>query len=614
MISSIRHPFFESNIIEWEKWRIVFEGGELFRNRFLEKTSKREDPLDFKLRKKMTPIPSFAKSAITEVKNSIFQRLADVARRDGPDSYQKAITGVDFGVDFKGSSMNNFIGQQVLPELLLMGRVGIMVDSPKTIGTTLKDSQGLRPYLYRYQAEDILSWSERPGRPDEFDAVLLRDFVEIKHGRLPSETMERFRFMFIGDDNKVHVQFFRSEPAKTETAHILGQPTGIQTKAKEVQIDANGEPTDQDIVLDMNIIPFIIVELSHSLMMDIADHQIALLNLESLDINFAIKSNTTFYVEQQDERTMSSHIAGPANPDSSGTEAETGTNRQQEIELGSTQGRIYGKGLDQPAFIHPSAEPLTASIAKQERLKQDIRRLLHLAVSAIEPRSASAQSKELDQHGLEAGLSNIGLILESTERKIATYWTLYLTTKSKPASIKYPEKYSLKSDEDRRKDAESLRELRDVIPSETYQKSISKEIARIVLGSKLSNEDLNKIFSEIDSAEAFSADPKTLFEATERGVLCLKSLAKNLGYSEDEPDKAAEDHATRLARIAQAQSVQQLSDALGGVKNLPEGLEGARGVEDLSGEPGTEGALEKQQANDTTEQAVVTNNTRGEGK
>ena len=144
---------------------------------------------------------------------------------------------------------------------------------------------------------------------------------------------------------------------------------------------------------------------------------------------------------------------------------------------------------------------------------------MHLAVSAIEPRYASAESKQLDQHGLEAGLSNIGLILESAERKIATYWTFYLTAKPEPASIKYPEKYSLKSDEDRRKDAESLRELRDIIPSERYQKSISKEIVRIVLGSKLSNGDLNKIFSEIDSAEVFSADPKTIFESVERGML-----------------------------------------------------------------------------------------------
>lgn len=606
MISSIRHPFFENNIIEWEKWRIVYEGGELFRNRFLEKTSIREDNNDFKLRKKMTPIPSFSKSGIDEVKNSIFQRMVDVARRDGPDSYQKAITGVDFGVDYKGSTMNNFIGQQVLPELLVMGRVGIFVDSPETTATTLRESQSIRPYLYRYQAEDILSWSERPGRPDEFDAVLLRDFVEVKRGRLPSQTIERFRFMFIDEgDGKVHVQFFRTEPAKAETTFIMGhRTTASSNKMMEVQIDANNQPTDQDIILDMNIIPFILVELSHSLMADIADHQIALLNLESLDINFAIKSNSTFYVEQQDERAFSDHIAGPANPDSSGTAAETGSNREQEIQFGSTGGRTYGKGLDQPGFINPSSEPLQASMEKQAALKRDIRQLLHLAISTIEPKSASAESKQFDQHGLEAGLSNIGLILEHSERKIALYWTFYLKAKTKPASIKYPEKYSLKSDEDRRKDATALRELRDVIPSERFQKSISKEIARIVLGSKLSNEDLDKIFSEIDSAKAFSADPLTVFESVERGMLCLKSAATALGYSEDEPDKAAKDHATRLARITQAQTTD----------NLQAALQGARGVEDLSAQPGTEGSEEKQQSRDTTVQDTVTDNTRGEGK
>ena len=602
MISSIRHPFFQNSITEWEKWRIVYEGGELFRDRYLEKTSKSEDNCDFKLRKNMTPIPSFSKAAIDEVKNSIFQHMVGVSRRDGPDSYQNAITGEDFGVDFKGSSMNSFMGQQVLPELLVMGRVGIFVDSPETIGTTLRDSQGIKPYLYRYQAEDILSWSMRPGRPDEFDAVLLKDFVEVKRGLLPSETIERFRFIFIGDDGKVHIQFFKMETP--EASMVPGNPTITQKVAAEIQIDAEGSPTDQDIILDMDIIPFIIVELSHSLMADIADHQIALLNLESLDINFAIKSNTTFYVEQQDERSYSPHIAGPADPNASGTAAEAGSTKEQVIQFGSTAGRIYGKGLDRPEFIHPSAEPLTASIEKQEKLKQDIRRLLHLAVSTVVPQTASAESKQLDQCGLEAGLSNIGLALEHAERKIALYWTFYHIDKVKPASIKYPEKYNLKSDDDRRKDAASLQELRNTIPSGRFQKSISKEIARIVLESKISKKDLNQIFAEIDAAEAFSADPKTIFESIESGVLCLCSAAQLLGYPKDEPDKAATDHATRLARIAQSQSNPDLS----------KGLKGARGLEDFSGQPGTEGPQEKKQSRDTTTEVVVTDNTRGEAQ
>lgn len=602
MITAIRHPFFDGNINEWEKWRIVYEGGEIFRNKYLRKTSRREDNQDFILRRDMSPIPSFSKSAIKEVKNSIFQRMTDVARRDGPDSYQKAITGEDFGVDFKGSSMNSFIGQQVLPELLVMNRVGVFIDSPVISGNTLRDTQGTRPYLYRYKAEDILSWSQRPGRPDEFDAVLLKDFVEIKNGRLPAETLERFRFMFIGEDNKVHIQFFKTEPVKQQ-ASFFGQPTTF-SKSQEIQIDTNGDPTQEDIILDMEIIPFIIIELNHSLMEDIADHQIALLNLESLDINFAIKSNTTFYTEQEDPRANPPHLQGTGNPDGSGTSAEANTGKQDEIEFGSTVGRRYGSGMDRPGFIHPSPEPLEASMAKQQQLKHDIRQLLHLAISSIEPKSASAESKQLDQHGLEAGLSNIGLVLEHAERKIALYWTFYFKTNTKPASVKYPEKYSLKSDEDRRKDADSLRELREVVPSIRFQKSINKEIARIVLGSKLSNDDLKDIFSEIDAAETISADPKTIFESTERGILCLCSAAKLLGYAEDEPDKAATDHASRLARISQAQSI----------KNLDEGLQGARGVDDLSDSPQTDGSDEKKQSLETTEQETVTDSTRGEGK
>jgi hypothetical protein len=37
-------------------------------------------------------------------------------------------------------------------------------------------------------------------------------------------------------------------------------------------------------------------------MEDIADYQIALMNLESSDINYMLKSNFPFYVEQYDPR------------------------------------------------------------------------------------------------------------------------------------------------------------------------------------------------------------------------------------------------------------------------------------------------------------------------
>lgn len=82
---------------------------------------------------------------------------------------------------------------------------------------------------------------------------------------------------------------------------------------------------------------------------------------------------------------------------------------ETDIKVGATHGRAYDKGMQQPAFINPSGEPLKASLELQERLKRDIRELVNLAVSSLAVR-VSAESKAMDNQGLEAGLSYIGLL------------------------------------------------------------------------------------------------------------------------------------------------------------------------------------------------------------
>src|SRR5690606_13050663 len=99
MITAVRHPFYAAKSIEWEKWRYVYNGCEDFINKYLEKFSSRDDAGDYSRRKRLTPTPNFAKAAVNDVKNSIFQRLTDVNRRDGSDSYQTAIRGDAYGVD-----------------------------------------------------------------------------------------------------------------------------------------------------------------------------------------------------------------------------------------------------------------------------------------------------------------------------------------------------------------------------------------------------------------------------------------------------------------------------------------------------------------------------------
>jgi hypothetical protein len=157
----------------------------------------------------MSYVPAFAKAAVNDVKDAIFQRIADVTRKGGSQIYQNAVIGKDGGVDLAGTTMNSFIGRLILKELLTMSRVGVFVDMPELPGDTIKDQQGKRPYIYHYRAEDILNWDINMRNGILYKKLLLRDrFYKINEETgLPIETQERYRFMWVRG-NYVLVQFF----------------------------------------------------------------------------------------------------------------------------------------------------------------------------------------------------------------------------------------------------------------------------------------------------------------------------------------------------------------------------------------------------------------------
>lgn len=585
LITDIRHPYWRAKFNEWRKWRLVSEGGDQFIQEYLEHFSNRENLADFNRRKRMTPTPNFSKSSVTEINNSIFQRLTDVTRKGGSQDYQDSVKGIGPGIDLQGSSMNSFLGLQLLPELLPMSRVGVFVDMPVLSGSTVQDQLLQRPYVYLYEAENILSWRTRSGTPDEFQSVLLKDFVEETNETfgLPDKTVERFRLVFL-EDGVVHIRFFeRFTAADTVNAAVM-----------ERQIDQFGNPTDTDIILEIDRIPFVLVELSDSLLANIANHQIALLNLESSDIAYAMMSNFPIYTEQRALLDMS-HLKQAAGGDQ-GTSDEANATKSRDIEVGGNHGRVYPMGADRPDFIHPPPEPLLASMQKQQQLKQDIRDLVNLNLSNIKPKLQSAESKQIDEHGLEAGLSALGLVLEHAERKIASFYAMMEGT-NEVATILYPETWALRTEENRRAEAKELQELRNAVPSVKFSKAISVQLAQVVLGQKLSREDLQDIIEEIESSVAVSADPDIIFQALEAGVLDLKTAATLLGYPESVVALAKQDHAERIARIAEAQASNNAS----------------RGNPDADQDPNS-GKKEKKESLDTTLDNTPKGKTRGEGK
>lgn len=601
-IIDVRHPAISYESGFWSEWRECYEGGYYFVQQNLKKFSERESNDDYESRMDITPTPAYAKAAVNDIRNSIFQRMNDIIRKDGSNAYKKAVAGEAGGVDMKGTSMNAFIGIDTLTELLTMGRVGVFIDAPRAQGETLADVNGARPYLYRYKVEDILSWScTKPEDPMEFQALLLRDkgldFVshELEAIELPYGEYERYRLLWVDkEDGFVRVQFYDQN----------GAP-----------VDSDGEPQiiEEPIVLGLTRIPFVMMDIGDSLLKDVVNHQVALLNLGSSDVAYALKANFPFYVEQQDMRAVGDHLKHGVNPDGTAT---SGGQRamSREMKVGPTHGRLYDLRAEQPGFIHPSPEPLRASMDLQEKLEDDIRKLVNLAVqNKIGRRASSAEALKMSDQGLEAGLSYIGLVLEGAERKISNHWAAYEERQVKKrdvATIKYPDRYSLKTDLDRIDEASKLSELMFTVPGTTVKRELSKDIVTALLGGKINVETMDDIFTEIDKADYTTSDPTVIIQAKEAGLVSEQTASLALGFAEDEYLQARKDHADRATRILLAQTSARKANGAGDAT----GDAGARGVDDVSAEPETAGKEERGQATETALKETTKKPQRGEAK
>ncbi len=585
-ITSFRHPQHNFNLPDWNLWRLIWEGGEAFTRTYLKKFSIREGEEDFQRRRSITPVPGFAKAAITDIKNAVFHRMVDIIRRDGSTSYTNAVAGFKGGVDRRGGSMNHFVGTQCLPELLTMGKVGVYVDNIAPSGPTLADANSAAPYMYMYHVEDILSWTTSlPEQESEFQSVLLRDWVveheTVFHGvSLPTDSFQRFRLVWIGEDGFVRYQFFNES---------------------DDPIHSDGTPGENIVTLELTKIPFVMFDIDDSLLKDISHHQIALLNLGSSDVAYALKANIPTYTEQQDSRAVGSHLKTDVMQDGTATSGgQAGADNI--IQMGSIDGRSYDIGVDRPGFIAPPSEPLMASMALQHKLEDDIRKLVNLAVVALGSSRASADARGIDNQGLEAGLAFIGLVLETGERKIASHWSAYEGNDVSKVVITYPAQYSLKTNSDRIEEADKLTGLMFSIPSTTAKKEIAKDASTALMSGRINPDKLTKIFKEIDEASYSTSDPDVIRLAKEEGLASDVTLSNALGFDGDaEIPQAEKDHAKRIARIAAAQTAEQSAKPA------------ARGIGDMSADS-KEGKDERANANSTDANDTTKKQTRGKGK
>lgn len=575
IIGDLTHPNYNELLSDWTKWRITYEGGDYFVNTYLRKYSDSESETEFEARKTVTYRPNHAKRAVDKVKNAIFQRLVDVKRVGGDQTYQNAMSGLSGGVDMRGSTMNSFIGNKILPELLPMGRVAVFIDMPRIkADSSAADAAGKRPYLYYYPVEDIITWV--PGDPDsqyDFKAVVLKDriFTYDDATGLPNGETNRYRHLKL-TNNQVVCDIYDDKSNLMETV-----PMGIKR------------------------IPVVFFELTSALMKDIADHQIALLNLASSDMSYLLSSNIPSYIEQYDPKVEAVHALqaqAPGDGTGAGTADAAKKSKSRKVVLGHKFGRAYPVGTNAPEYIAPPTDPTKVSMEKQEKIIEDIDKLLDLTMSSM---SLTGEAKKQDKTGLEAGLSYIGLVLQLGETKVASYWNEYLGNKVEDATISYPTDYSLKTDLDRLEEAKKLKELKSAAPSKTYAKWISKKIAHTQLEGRVPKEDLDKIDSEIDSADYLTSDIKDLQIAHQEGFVTADTCSQAMGFAPGEAKKAEVEHAERLARIAISQS-----EGMGAAA-------GARGVKDGQLNA-ADSKNEKLLSRNNTQRDTTDDGTRGAGR
>lgn len=500
-----RLPYFLSDSIDWAEWRLVYEGGKRFRDRYLESYGERETPEEFARRKRSTPIAAHAKAAINRIKNSVFQRFPDILRRGGSKEYQAALTGDGRGVDGRGSSMNSFIGARVLPDLLVMGKVGIYVDAPAAKGDTAADRQGKTPYIYTYAVEQICDICLAP--PDsesDFAFVLLSDVATTGNpvtGKINSVT--RYRYLWIDEDGAVKLQF----------------------------ITGKGEPEGATITLDLKAIPFVLADIGDSLIKDVCSHQIALLNMSSNDTTYLLDSNFPFLTRQKDTRDVGEHLKDEGD----------------DIEVGAKKGLIYSPKMNAPAFISPPVDPITASMAARKMLRDEIFEFVNLAV----------ENANTEDPGLDSGLAFIGQILEMVEQRIADHWSAYESidaAKRQTAVVKYPGQWKLVPDSERIETAEALTALAFKIPGEKVKKALYQMAASKLFRGQVTAEELAEIAEDIKNVNYCTSDPEIILAAKEQGACSVETATRALGFDDQEAAKAQADHAKRLAEISMHES------------------------------------------------------------
>ena len=147
--------------------------------------------------------------------------------------------------------MNSYITKFLLPDLLVMGKVGVLVDAPRVVGNSAADvPEDFRPYLTYYPIEHVETLVDAPNESaSDYQAVILRNRREDFETETATTTSrDELIYYYLDPDrnNLVTIQVF----------------------------DDTGNETQPPIETNLDKIPFVLFDINGSLMRDVCSYQI----------------------------------------------------------------------------------------------------------------------------------------------------------------------------------------------------------------------------------------------------------------------------------------------------------------------------------------------------
>lgn len=472
---------------EWQKYRICFEGGDVFKNTYINKLSADESDEQYIRRLQVTPDYPYCSTVIDRYAATLQQRFT-LIQREATKSYISAAKGSNGGVDLFNTDANTFFGNVIATELLVTARVGVLVDNYADLGSTAAEKGDKHPFFVVYKREDIIKWKYSD---KAFVYLRLREYVD---GEVQYKTFEL-------TDVGVFVSFEKDNGTVTSTK-----------------------------ILPLKAIPFHLFELRHSLLKGVAGLQITLSNLESVNVNFLLFANTPIFYEPYRQREEPPGLDTPK--------------KTRKIESGKYIGIRIPHDSIPPGFLSPVADISNTTSKKIEQLEATIEKLVALNLSF--EGSRSADSKRVDNEALEAGLVRIGNIIKAGEVELVKFWHDFESDDSEP-NIVYPRTYNITSDEQRLEKVEKLKAQLTATPSETFKREILKQIATILLDDIVDDTTLSRIITEINTSETLVGDVNIILKAFENILIDGETAAILLGFTD--PGTVAKARAEQLEKV-----------------------------------------------------------------